>query len=91
MKESVSDTYARVFGSQPVKLFLDDEELCRNIVTCLNDDTYGLPSGAAIEGDFAIVNTHMPASTTECDRGVNLVHIQVRRSSPHEGVGILAL
>jgi hypothetical protein len=35
---------------------------CRNIVTCLNDDTDGLASGGANEGDFAIVNTHMLAS-----------------------------
>jgi hypothetical protein len=35
-----------------VKLFLGDEELCRNILTCRNDDTGGLRSGGAIEGDF---------------------------------------
>jgi len=39
MKESVSDRYARLFSSQPVKLFLGDEELCRNILACRNDDT----------------------------------------------------
>ena len=62
MKESISDRYKRVFGSQPVKLFLGDEELCRNILTCLNDDTGGLASRSTIEGDFAIVNTHVLAS-----------------------------
>ena len=45
-----------------MKLFLGDEELCRNILTCRNDDTGGLPSGGAIEGDFAIVNTRVLAS-----------------------------
>jgi len=44
MKESVSDRYARLFSSQPVKLFLGDEKLCRNILTCRNDDTVPVES-----------------------------------------------